>query len=115
MYKKQAAWSIVFAQELLIVSAILLCVITFSLTMAVISLSLIQYEEGITVFTLPFWGVYFPIGLHGGWTLAGERASIACTTVLIDVVKEVIVEQVFNPRGYTLANIHIANVILATG
>ena len=54
------------------VSAILLCVIAFSLAMGVVSLSLIQYEEGITFCTLPFWGVYFPIGLHGGWTLAGK-------------------------------------------
>ncbi|CAB1118024.1 unnamed protein product [Ectocarpus sp. CCAP 1310/34] len=72
----QAAWSIVFAQELLIVSAILLCLITLSLTLAVISLSLIQCEEGITLFTLPFWGVYFPIGLHGGWTLAAAIVNI---------------------------------------
>lgn len=53
------------------VSAILLCAIAFSLFMAVVSLSKIQYEEEITLLTLPFWGVYFPIGLHGGWTLAG--------------------------------------------
>lgn len=68
----KAAWSIVFAQELLIVSAVLLCLIALSLFMAVVSLSKVQYEEDITVFTLPYWGVYFPIGLHGGWTLAGR-------------------------------------------
>ena len=68
----KAAWSIVFAQELLVVSAILLCVIALSLFIAVVSLSKIQYEEDITVLTLPYWGVYFPIGLHGGWTLAGK-------------------------------------------
>ena len=53
-------------------SAILLAAIAFSLFMAVVSLSKVQYEEGITPLTLPFWGVYLPIGLHGGWTLAGE-------------------------------------------
>lgn len=69
----KAAWSVVFAQEMLVVSAILLALIAFTLFMAVVSLSKIQFEEGITPFTLPFWGVYFPIGLHGGWTLAGTR------------------------------------------
>ena len=84
----KAAWSVVFAQELLVVSAILLCVIAFSLFMAVVSLSEIQIEEGITACTLPYWGVYFPIGLHGGWTLAGrwkwaerrQSYSTSCTT-----------------------------------
>ncbi len=69
----KAAWSVVFAQEMLLVSAILLALIAFTLFMAVVSLSKIQYEEGVTLFTLPFWGVYFPIGLHGGWTLAGTQ------------------------------------------
>lgn len=56
-------------------SAVLLCVIAFSLFMAVVGLNKVQYEEGITVLSLPFWGVYFPIGLHGGWTLAGEHGG----------------------------------------
>lgn len=58
---------------MLVLSAILLCVIAFSLFTAVVSLSKIQFTEEVTLSTIPFWGVYFPIGLHGGWTLAGER------------------------------------------
>eukprot|EP00903_Cladosiphon_okamuranus_P005608 g5579.t1 len=80
----QAAWSVVFAQELLVVSAILLCVIAFTLFMAVVSLSKVM-EEGITMRTLPFWGVYFPIGLHGGWTLAAALVNINLALELADV------------------------------
>ncbi|CAM9103031.1 unnamed protein product [Pylaiella littoralis] len=84
----QAAWSVVFAQELLVVSAVLLSVIAFSLFMAVLSLSRIQYQEGITVFTLPFWGVLFPIGLHGGWTLAASIVNINVALELTDAGSE---------------------------
>eukprot|EP00752_Nemacystus_decipiens_P016332 g14607.t1 len=84
----QAAWSIVFAQELLVVSAILLCVIAFSLFMGVVSLSKVQFEEDITVFTLPYWGVYFPIGLHGGWTLAASLVNINLALELTDAGSE---------------------------
>ncbi len=80
----QAVWSILFAQELLVVSAIALILIAFSLFMAVVSLSEIQQEEGVTFCTLPYWGVYFPIGLHGGWTLAGERER--CSYRLLHLV-----------------------------
>ncbi|CAM9537903.1 unnamed protein product, partial [Hapterophycus canaliculatus] len=84
----KAAWSVTFAQELLVVSAILLCVIAFTLFMAVVGLNKVQYEEGITVLTLPFWGVYFPIGLHGGWTLAASIVNINVALELTDAGSE---------------------------
>ncbi|CAM9636307.1 unnamed protein product [Scytosiphon promiscuus] len=84
----QAAWSVTFAQELLVVSAILLCIIAFTLFMAVVGLNKVQYEEEITVLTLPFWGVYFPIGLHGGWTLAASLVNINVALELTDAGSE---------------------------
>eukprot|EP00752_Nemacystus_decipiens_P016331 g14606.t1 len=84
----QAVWSVLFAQELLVVSAILLCVIAFSLFMGVISLSEIHREGSITPCTLPFWGVYLPIGVHGGWTLAAALININLALELTDVGAE---------------------------
>lgn len=70
--EKQAAWSIVFAQEELVGSAVILVLIAISLAMAVIGLAPFKTETRIMCFSASFWTVHFPIGLHGGWVLAGE-------------------------------------------
>ena len=71
----QAAWSIAFAQESFILSAVLLSGIALSLAVGVASLSSFKVEAEKFYFSIPFWTVHFPIGLHGGWTLAGESQS----------------------------------------
>lgn len=68
----QTIWSVFFAQERLIASAALLCGIALSLGVAVASLASFKAEAESLYWSIPFWTVHFPIGLHGGWTLAGK-------------------------------------------
>lgn len=68
---QQAAWSVVFAQELLIASAIILVAIAFSLGVAVIRLAPFKRDKTSICASISWWTVHFPIGLHGGWVLAG--------------------------------------------
>lgn len=68
----QTIWSVFFAQERLIASAALLCGIALSLGVAVASLAKFKAEAESLYCSIPFWTVHFPIGLHGGWTLAGK-------------------------------------------
>lgn len=81
----QAAWSLTFAQELLIVSAVLLCAIAFSLGMAVVCLSKFKRAQTIQCLSVAFWTVHFPIGLHAGWVLAASLVNINVALELDDL------------------------------
>lgn len=68
----QALWSFAFAREFLSLSAGLLVGIAVSLWLAVVGLA--PYKTGFfeLLQTSEGWLVHFPIGLHAGWTCAGE-------------------------------------------
>lgn len=70
---QQAVWSVVFAQELLVASAVIIVLLASSLAMAVIGLARFKHTEKCGC--VSFVAVHFPIGLHGGWVLAGERLN----------------------------------------
>ncbi|CAM9418985.1 unnamed protein product [Sphacelaria rigidula] len=72
----QAAWSIVFAQEELVASAVILLLIAFCLAMAVVGLAPYKREKTLLFCSVEFWTVHFPIGLHGGWVLAASLVNI---------------------------------------
>ncbi|CAN0033600.1 unnamed protein product [Choristocarpus tenellus] len=69
------AWTFAFAQERLALSAALLLGIAACLAIAVVRLSEFKREE-LTIFSFQYWLVHFPIGLHGGWTLAASLVNI---------------------------------------
>lgn len=54
-------------------SAVIILLIAFSLAMAVVGLAPFKREKSVLFCSAHFWAVHFPIGLHGGWVLAGKR------------------------------------------
>lgn len=72
----QAAWSIAFSQEQLVLAAILLVAIAVALGLAVVGLAPYKMNLLASVQSVEFWVVHFPIGLHAGWTCAGESCPL---------------------------------------
>ena len=57
-------------------SAILLVAIAVALGLAVVGLAPYKMNLLASVQSVEFWVVHFPIGLHAGWTCAGEYSPL---------------------------------------
>lgn len=74
----QALWNMAFAQEFIVLSAVLLCAIAACLTTAAIRLAPYKESGGVTVLSWEYWVLHFPLGLHAGWTSVGKSVGINC-------------------------------------
>ena len=74
-----------FSRELILLSAVLLPLVAASLTTAFVRLAPYRGRGALAVLSPEYWLLHFPVGLHAGWTTAGEQSAClpACLSVCL--------------------------------